>query len=40
MSEEEKKGDEAAADTQAKPAKASKEVIAIKPGDYTVHLLI
>lgn len=39
MTEEENKGgDEAGA--AAAPAKAGKEVSSIKPGDYTIHLLI
>ena len=46
MSEEEKKGDDAAkggepeAKTPAKGSSAPKEVSSIKPGDYTVHLLL
>ena len=41
MTEEEKKGDDAGAPgDQEAPAKASKDVIQIKPGDYTVHLLL
>ena len=41
MSEEEKKGEPAASgDTSTAPAKAPKEVSSIKPGDYTVHLLL
>ena len=37
MTEEEKKGDEAGAKA---PAKVGKEVGSMKPGDYTIHLLI
>jgi len=41
MTEEEKKGgDDGAAQDAAPAAKAGKEVGSIKPGDYTVHLLI
>ena len=41
MTEEENKGgDEAGAGAAVAPAKAGKEVSSIKPGDYTIHLLI